>query len=182
MCFKLRYVCPYVCKLLSIGSAWDQSIVIAKNKKAWQERRKNSNRSGSSDSPKNSTSKNGYSRGHFGKPEGGNGVKVVRGEAYCACRACGWNKTHSSKYHQQWLSDKSNFALPAEHPFSKKLVELGKDPSPAPPAAPAATNPSDVKTVLSGMTAHFDAMEVNTSDPDASKLAAAIRDLFLGKV
>ena len=100
---------------------------VERNRKAFQEKRNNNPNSNSKSNSKSSstTSKNGYGRGKFGAPKSGESVRTVKGTVYCACKhGCGWNKTHTSNYHEKWVADKANFTLPDSHPFMKKKAEV----------------------------------------------------------
>jgi hypothetical protein len=36
------------------------------------------------------------------------------------CKLCGWNESHTSKYHGKWNQNQSTFSIPATHVFWSK--------------------------------------------------------------
>ena len=41
---------------------------------------------------------------------------------FCKRGSCGWNTTHTSKFHAAWSKNKGSFSLPATHEFRKKTA------------------------------------------------------------
>ena len=61
----------------------------------------------------------GYGKKEWGPPKSGEAVRKIKKRLYCACsKGCGWNQTHSTKYHDDWERDPANFKLPASHVFN----------------------------------------------------------------
>ena len=76
----------------------------------------NQNSSNRNGSPNNQTTKN---HKKFTPAKPGETVHKIKGRIYCSCKECGWNLTHSSKYHLDWEQNRSAFPtkLPDNHPF-----------------------------------------------------------------
>ncbi len=80
----------------------------------------------------------------------GDGVEKKNGKWMMNCKSCGWNESHTSKYHDKWNRNQSTFSIPATHVFWSKF---GTTPSaetgPTPAAGSASSSVS--KGQLSGL-------------------------------
>ena len=79
-----------------------------------------------------------------------NGIEERNGSWMMNCKSCGWNNTHTSRYHGKWTCNQSAFKLPVTHMFWSKLgsalfVEKG------PPPAPSTATSGVSKAQLSGL-------------------------------
>jgi len=89
----------------------------------------NSDSSGGGNNNEKSGSKKRYSRYTFGNT---NGVIVTfTGDVFTCCsvgtekQGCGINKTHSTKYHSNYMANPHDYKMPSSHPFMKKQIKLG---------------------------------------------------------
>ena len=80
----------------------------------------------------------------------GDGVEKRNGKWMMNCKSCGWNETHTSRFHGEWDRNQSTFCIPATHVFWTKS---GTTPSavkgPTPAAGTASSGVS--KGQLSGL-------------------------------
>ena len=78
------------------------------------------------------------------------GVEKRNGKWMMSCKSCGWNETHTSRFHGEWDRNQSTFCIPATHVFWTKS---GSTPSAAKGPTPAAGTASSgvSKGQLSGL-------------------------------
>lgn len=154
-----------------------------KNKKAFMERKKagqsnqgtqKGKKGGGKGSDTGTQKSGGYTRSGFGS----NGVMVTSdGQVYTHCKhgtaaeGCGVNQTHSSKYHNEWMANKTSFKLPPTHPFMTASASKGKSSQGFVPESVD----SAVQSALAKMLAK---LETASSDPDISGAAGLLKPLF----
>jgi len=166
--------------------------VIAENRRKFYDKR-GSGKSSDKGRGHGSDHKHGgsYSRSKWGAPKDG-GVNVVDGCVKAYCKKCGWNTTHSTKYHTRWEKNPSTFVLPDTHPLSQALVKQGKKPpssvtapktdaSTAPSANSSITNTTLTDTVTfsrSKAKATLDEFERNSTSADTAALCGILKSLW----
>jgi hypothetical protein len=99
------------------------------------------------------------------------------------CGTYGWPTTHSTKYHDDWNSNKGTFVLHDKHPLSIAKLD-GKKRGQTNPKDKIAEGGGKSQTGLS-LTAlgnHLAKMEIKTSDPTQANMAQVLKNLFQGKV
>jgi hypothetical protein len=47
----------------------------------------------------------------------GDGVEQRNEKWMMNCKPCGWNESHTSKYHGEWNLNQSTFSIPGTHAF-----------------------------------------------------------------
>jgi len=113
------------------------------------------------------------------------GLVMVGNMLKCKCPQCGPNFTHSGRNHGAWKA--GNYTLPSTHPLFKYNQELGNtvpsadnsgptDRGATPAAATGGDSLTLSRTDLSSKISHF---ERNSTDPNASSIAGAIRSMLL---
>ena len=152
---------------------------INKNKRAQSQNQNND----SIQSQQQNQSGSGYKRGKFGKPTDGRGIRYIKGRLHCACNKCGWNLSHSTKFHDQWENNKSNFRLPDSHPYSKALGQSSgpktNNNSTLSPNNSANANQASVN--LQTLAERCAKLETETSDASIAAVAGLLKQLFSGK-
>ena len=83
--------------------------------------RSNSNNGGGGGGGQRGT---GYGTKQWKAPKNGEVVRKINKRLYVACKHCGWNKSHSTKYHDAWESNKSGFCLPTNHPYHMEMLKF----------------------------------------------------------
>ncbi len=158
-------------------------------KKKWQQAKKNG---GEWQSRSHSGGGGGSGGGRKGKQQGGgansaSGLKYANGMWLMKCsktdgngKVCGWNTTHSTKFHGSFMSAPHCFPanLPDTHPIWAKVSKAahGKEGTgvPPPPASGAlgalqgGTGDGLVKSLASRTQAVFAEMAKTVSDPDVA--------------
>ena len=159
------------------------------NKKKFYEARNSNRRKGGKpkSDPGNGDNKNkksgspkGYSRSTFGST---NGVIVTStGDVFTCCsvgtqeQGCGLNKTHSTKYHANYMANPQGYKMPSTHPFIKKQIELGLC---LPASGGSNTQPVTTPFALSAaFAAKAQQLETQATDPDMSRVLGALRQVF----
>ncbi len=80
----------------------------------------------------------------------GGGVEKKNRKWIMNCKSCGWNESHTSKYHGEWNQNQSTFSIPATRVFWSKLGTVpSAEKSPTPAAGSASSGVS--KGQLSGL-------------------------------
>ncbi len=118
---------------------------IAENKQKWEAE--------NGKSLDGTPSKGQYERKKWGSSDSndtGHGVKAFSGVLHMLCnKGCGWNKTHTTGFHKQFLVAPSTFpaALPATHPYCVLVAKngghiksSGSNVSPPPPPLSSAAS------------------------------------------
>ena len=171
---------------------------IKKNKKAWEKKVKEFKSQGSRNSNTNTSNSNSRSSGNPGPGQYNRkhwdavGLSWMNGCMHMKCKSCGWNTTHSTKYHEEWNRNKQGFTMPANSPFQteKARLEAGGDyvniprapqnpPGQPPPAAPPTQGAGTITYDRATIEARIDDIERNSDDPNASDFAELIRKTFL---
>ena len=114
---------------------------------------------------------------------------MINGQLMCGCKECGFNATHSTKYHEAWSRNKSGFRLPESHPLiaeKAKLAAAAQSPLPEAPKHPPGTAPPPAQAgtmtraqFKAEMEAALASEERHSSDPEASTRAEWMRSKFL---
>ena len=175
---------------------------IAKNRQAFNDRRRAGRGNGGRDS--GGRGRGGRGRGSQGRGGGRDttsadyqrkvweaaGIVVAEGKALISCKTCGMNSTHGTAHHKAYVSDPSAFSLPATHPLHMARQFAAKNgalvPYRPPPAAPPAQQPGSGSGSANTLTidrstleARLSTFERNSTDPNASDLSEAFRSIFL---
>ena len=60
--------------------------------------------------------------GGGGRQQNSSGVQLMGNKWTCFCKRqnCGWNSTHTSGFHKDWMKNKNDFTLPETHQFRIK--------------------------------------------------------------
>lgn len=161
-----------------------------RNRKAFRDalQKKRDARSGNGGGKEKSKSGADYQRKLWDKK----GLSMVNGTLMVKCKTCGFNTTHSTKYHDDWSSNPSGFKLKANHPYTQECAKLGISPGQsapaAPPAAPPAAAPASAPAGSAGALLTIDRAQLeqkisnferNSTNPSASDVSEAIRALLL---
>ena len=110
-------------------------------------------------------------------------------KAYCSKtgangQCCGWNDSHSTKYHAKMMANPSGFDLATECPTHPLVFALGKNggggTSPAPPTTNPSANPSSNQVVVDKTVANaaLANLERNSPNPDTVEICNVLRNLF----
>ena len=168
---------------------------IAENKKKWQESK------GKSGDDETKEPAGHYERKKWGEkrkqPEPGanGGVHEFNGVWHMLCnKGCGWNKTHTTGFHNQFLTNPSAFPamLPAEHPYSRATRSSTTPKIPPTSQVPAGASGSTGGTVASSITLSenqvvidkakwtsvLDQHERTTESADVAALCGALKELL----
>jgi hypothetical protein len=95
------------------------------------------------------------------------------------CRECGLNDTHSTKFHNQWSSNKAFFCLPDSPPFlAHKALLASADNTSQDKPAPSGSADS-VTFSCATMESNISHAERTSTDPNAGTVAQIIRTMFL---
>jgi hypothetical protein len=125
-----------------------------------------------------------YCRGKFGKPPArGETVRYINEKPHSWCGTCGWVTTHSTKYHDNWNSNKGTFVLYDKHPLS--LAKLDGKKSGLTKTKGKTTEGGGKPHAglsLAALGDHFAKMEIKASDPTQANMAQVLKNLFQGKV
>lgn len=100
---------------------------IKKNREEFRKKKDQAGENGAGGKTKtggNPNKSNAYGKGAYSPPTSGEVVRKIKQRIYCACQKCGWNESHSTKYHDSWVANKANFALPANHPYEIEKVKF----------------------------------------------------------
>jgi hypothetical protein len=119
-----------------------------------------------------------YSHGKFGKsPACGEMVCHINDKPHAWCGTCGWTTTHSTKYHDEWNSNKSTFVLHNKHPLvlAKLNAKRGGQPKPKSKKSEG-ENKAHSGLSLAALDKHFSRMEVKASDPTQANMAQVRSD------
>ncbi len=110
-------------------------------------------------------------------------VRLINDKPHSWCGTCGWTTTHSTKYHDDWNSNKGTFVLHDKHLLSKAKLD-GKKCSQTKPKCKTAEGGGKSQTGLSlaALGNHFAKMEIEASDPTQAYMAQVLKNLFQGKV
>ena len=130
-------------------------------------------------------------QGGGGANSASSGIKLKNGQWMMLCNKdcgngkCGWNTTHSTKYHGKYQKNPSAFpgALPNTHPIWNKISKPADGSAQPPPLVPSDTSGASTGTnasgltsasfpgaaVMSGMVGVFETLSKTTSDPDTAK-------------
>ena len=169
--------------------AFNKAKFEANKKKFYENRNSSRGKGGKSNSGSNSGgnkneksgTKNGYSRSTFGST---NGVIVTStGDVFTCCNAgsedqgCGINKTHSTKYHANFIANPDTYRMPGTHPFIKKQLELGIC-QPVKKEGQALASQASTSALSAAFAAKARELETNSSDPDMSRVLGALRQVF----
>ena len=111
---------------------------ITKNKEAFEKSKSGANTGGKSSNKKGKGDKEkdpDYQR----KVWANSGIHMVNGTLMLSCKTCGYNTTHSTKFHGAWAKNPASFKLSANHMYEreKKCIGKGGPPANPPPHAPA---------------------------------------------
>ena len=127
-----------------------------------------------------------------------NSCTMVNGVLYINCKKCGFNTSHSSKFHNDFAKNPSSYKMAGTHFYVKECAAIGQSyggvmktiTSPAgvhtPPPPPPPTQPPP--TVNSGSMVSIDRnkpegalaeYERKSTNPNASELTDMFRSLFL---
>ncbi len=125
-----------------------------------------------------------YSCGKFGKPPAhGETVRYINEKPHSWCGTCGWVTTHSTKYHDDWNSNKGTFVLHDKHPLSLAKLD-GKKSGLTKTKGKITEGGGKPHTGLSLATLddHFAKMEIKASDPTQANMVQLLKNLFQEKV
>ena len=106
----------------------DEAKIVRNRKAAWEHRKKDGKvrPDGRKQWEKKKFHSGGCGKGGgAGTTNTGNGVKYMNGKWMCKCNkaSCGWNETHTTKFHGAWLKNPQSFKLPPTHLF---MIKAGK--------------------------------------------------------
>jgi hypothetical protein len=112
---------------------------------------------------------------------------MVNGTLMLSCKTCGYNTTHSTKFHGAWAENPASFKLSANHMYEreKKRIGQGGPPVNPPPSAPAppSTSAGGTAGVISFTRAELEAklaaVERTSTNPNASEMSEYFRSVFL---
>jgi hypothetical protein len=118
------------------------------------------------------------------------GIAMVNGSLMVNCKSCGFNTTHSTKFHDLWAENPTTFRLSANHSYTKALASLGsgshgnvKPPPPPPPPPNTGTTSGTAGNMLSidraVLEQRISDFERESTNPSASDVSEAIRALLL---
>jgi hypothetical protein len=130
-------------------------------------------------------SNSGYQRKPWKPPDTTNstmGIANFNGDWMMKCnRGCGWNYTHTTKFHNKWKSNPSTFALPGTHPYHLKTSVSGGGGGVKPSNIPVAQSDASRTAANTGTVSSLGSWSL---DRDAVKTAleAEIRNTPSGEV
>jgi hypothetical protein len=159
---------------------------ITKNKEAFDKSKSSANTGGKSSNKKGKGDKEkkpDYQR----KVWANSGIHMVNGTLMLSCKTCGYNTTHSMKFHGAWAKNPDSFKLSANHMYEREKKRIGQGGPPAnpPPKAPAppSTGTGGSAGVISFTRAELEAklaaVERTSTNPNASELSEYFRSVFL---
>ncbi len=110
-------------------------------------------------------------------------MKKISGKVYCACKQCGWTNgsdAHSTGKHDKWKTNPSGFTLHNDHPYNRKLRELGMSVD----TAKKSNNSSEKFTAggnvgLSMMAKQAQEFEKATENPETAAFAGQFAAMLL---
>jgi hypothetical protein len=98
------------------------------------------------------------------------------------CSKCGWNETHTSKYHDEQARNAASFKIPATHPYwqlSGKSYQAAGVAAAAVvsgiPGASAASTVTGGSSMLGSLTSVIDRAITNTESSEMSSFLAEMR-------
>jgi hypothetical protein len=103
------------------------------------------------------------------------GVRKHKGKWSMMCKSCGWNTTHTTRFHDSYVKDPASYSLPATHLF---WIKSGKSPSekgcgasaPAVAIPPAASATSLLSSQMGPLIVQYQ------TRPDDSKFSSFLAD------
>ena len=118
------------------------------------------------------------------------GIGMFNGQLMVKCKTCGFNTTHSTRYHNRYKKNPSTFKLSASHTYHIKLSKFAAGPLPDQPALPpsagqsSAGSPSGrVGTLFfinkAQLEQQITAFKCTSTNPSAFDVSEAIRALLL---
>ena len=164
---------------------------IDEAKKKWEEKRKNNNNNGGKKgdgNPRQNTNSGKKGDAQYQrKVWESSGLAMINGQLMCKCKQCGFNVTHSTKYHDEWERNKSSFRLPNTHPLKVEKAKMAAAAEiPEAPQHPPGTTPPPAQSgtmtraqFKAEMEAALAREERHSSDPEASARAEWMRSKFL---
>jgi len=127
-------------------------------------------------------SQGGGGRQKWSKPSsnaaGANGLMTIKGEAHAHCKTCGWNTTHSTKYHEAAMAQGASFNLANECPGHPLLQLQRKLDSEAGGAGGAGEDGSSLKVNGEEVRKLLNNAKHNSSSAEASELATGLQKLL----
>ena len=107
----------------------------------------------------------------------------VNGVPHAQCKTCGWNTTHSTKYHNAAINGGSAFKLADECP-DHPLVKLQRSAQPGtgqavpPPTSNGLAGAASITVDASKAKAVLDNLERNAASADTPEIVSALRSLL----
>jgi hypothetical protein len=99
------------------------------------------------------------------------------------CSKCGWNETHTSKYHDEQSRNAASFKIPAHHPYwllsgkSYQAAGVAAVVSGIPGASAASTVTGGL-SMLGSLTSVIDRAITSTESSEMSSLLAEMRNVL----
>ena len=112
--------------------------------------------------------------------KGTNGVMNIEGTWKMNCSKCGWNETHTSKYHDEQARNAASFKIPAHHPYwqlSGKSYQAAGVAAVVSgiPGASAASTVTGGSSMLGSLTSVIDRAITSTESSEMSSFLAEMR-------
>jgi hypothetical protein len=110
-------------------------------------------------------------------------ARYINDKPHSWCGTGGWTTTHSTKYHDDWNTNKGTFVLHDKHPLSlakldRKKTRLSKTKG---KSSEGGVKPH-AGLSLAALGDHFAKMEMEASDPTQANMVQVLKNLFQGKV
>ena len=116
--------------------------------------------------------------------KGTNGVMMIDGVWKMLCnKGCGWNETHTTKYHDEYQRSAATFKIPAHHPYwllsGKAYTAAAVVAGALSPSVAGATQiPTDSASLLAGLTGVVDRHLTNVESSEMSSFLGDLRDVL----
>eukprot|EP00956_Cyclotella_meneghiniana_P039536 scaffold173548_cov23-Cyclotella_meneghiniana.AAC.1 len=160
---------------------------IAANKKKWEDEKKKKSAGGGNGGHNGSRGSggagNGSGGGQYERKKFGDGVQKINNVWHMVCnKGCGWNTTHTTKYHGAFTPNPSAYptALPSTHPYHLKVAKdnHGVSPTISPSTSPSSSCPltSNLITIdKAKWMALCDHHERNVTDPSLASFFSLLQ-------
>ena len=104
------------------------------------------------------------------------GVGKHKGKWSMMCKSCGWNKTHTTGFHQSYIENPSSFTLPATHIFwTKSGMTPSKSMTLASTAKPVATTTNSLSSRVRPLLTQY---KTGTDDSQFSSFLADLEGVL----